>query len=909
MRQGPPPRLLLLALVGHAVFAAGDAMAQSQIVIQPARRDTLVAEAGGVVTAAFDVRNARRESVWAAPRIVVPKGWSVIVGGAPFDLSANGRELWLVGVAPTATTAAGTYMIRASLRVADDSTLADSVFVRLPERRGLEVFPGEAPSYTMAGDGYSVTFFVHNRGNVTSTFSLRASTSLGPAPSLQNKSVTVQPGATTIVEGRVSNERAGLGWGTRENVVELLAQDDADSTNTSTVSLHTTIVPRSRRWLDQLSTMPAQLTLRSVGTNSGVSPASLFGSAQLGPGSNTQVDFVFRAPVSGPSLFGERDEYRVAVTADRYRVRLGDNLYGFSQLSSSWTAGFGAEARGEVSGVTAGAYVKENRWTGIPGSERALTVGTSARAPFSVSVIGVDRTGVAGTSARMGTVTSQARLGRSLIEVEDAVSDSAGIGGEAHRARVSGEYSRLSYDASLTRGSPDFAGRDHGQTTGHAGFTATLDGASLTANTSTLSYVPTFDALGFSRVRSTTVEGSFLRDRLSLIYEQANRADSGMFAALGGGQRGGRIRTSLPLGWANLFADVAGGYARRADAEEGRYASASMTLHAPLSGAGSLELFVQRSAGMLFETSGLNAATTALLHLSHSNSLLISAYGNVPAGQTRLYYGQIDAEVGHTLQNGMTLVVRDRLTSSPWRSTAPTSNLMFVELRAPLQIPTGLARSRGMARGRIFDEETGRGVSGVLVRLGPEAAVTDAQGRVAFASLPPGRYHASVDGAAGSRVAADALLTGDVAVDVTADAERTPDFTLSLVRGGQVRVDVRQFDFATTLATSSPDSLVDAGGFGGAMIALIGTRDTIYQVTNQNGIADFRDVPVGRWAVQVIAATLSDAHALESDESAVVVRAGGRTSLGLRVVPKRRAVQFVAPPPVIVAKPVKNPNE
>ena len=30
MRHGPAPRLLLLALVGHAVFAAGDAMAQSQ---------------------------------------------------------------------------------------------------------------------------------------------------------------------------------------------------------------------------------------------------------------------------------------------------------------------------------------------------------------------------------------------------------------------------------------------------------------------------------------------------------------------------------------------------------------------------------------------------------------------------------------------------------------------------------------------------------------------------------------------------------------------------------------------------------------------------------------------------------------------------------------------------------------
>ena len=203
--------------------------------------------------------------------------------------------------------------------------------------------------------------------------------------------------------------------------------------------------------------------LRSAGTNSGVSPASLFGSGQLGPGSNTQVDFLFRAPVSGPSLFGERDEYRIAVTADRYRVRLGDNLYGFSQLSSSWTAGFGAEARGEMSGVTAGAYVKENRWTGIPGSERALTVGTSTQAPFSMSVIGVDRTGVAGTKRTNGC----AHLAGSTRSVVDRSRrrrqrQRGNRRRGASRARV-GEYSRLSYDVSLTRGSPDFAGRTMGK--------------------------------------------------------------------------------------------------------------------------------------------------------------------------------------------------------------------------------------------------------------------------------------------------------------------------------------------------------------------------------------------------------------------------------------------------------------
>ena len=59
----------------------------------------------------------------------------------------------------------------------------------------------------------------------------------------------------------------------------------------------------------------------------------------------------------------------------------------------------------------------------------------------------------------MGAFTSKTRLGdRSSVELEGAMSDSAGVGGEAHRVRLSGEYPKLSYDLSLTRGTSDFAG-------------------------------------------------------------------------------------------------------------------------------------------------------------------------------------------------------------------------------------------------------------------------------------------------------------------------------------------------------------------------------------------------------------------------------------------------------------------
>src|SRR5262249_36961826 len=173
------------------------------------------------------------------------------------------------------------------------------------------------------------------------------------------------------------------------------------------------------------------------------------------------------------------------------------------------------------------------------------------------------------------------------------------------------------------------------------------------------------------------------------------------------------------------------------------------------------------------------------LQFPWSTSLLVSAYGDALPGQTSLYFGQVDAELSHRLANGFALVLRDRFANYAWRVAGPRSNLLFLELRAPLRIPTALRHSSGIARGRILDEETGLGVGGALVRLGPEAAVSDKDGQVTFASLAPGMYHASVDGAAGSREV-DAVLTRDVDVEVPRESRTPVEFSLSLARGGDV---------------------------------------------------------------------------------------------------------------------------
>ena len=192
------------------------------------------------------------------------------------------------------------------------------------------------------------------------------------------------------------------------------------------------------------------------------------------------------------------------------------------------------------------------------------------------------------------------------------------------------------------------------------------------------------------------------------------------------------------------------------------------------------------------------------------------------------------------------------MTNSAWRTTAPT--VEPVVPRAPRAAEDSDRVSRvqpGMARGRIFDEETGHGVGGVLVRLGSEAAVTDAQGRVAFASLAAGTLPRE-RGCASDRASPTRCSP---ATSPSTCRPRRDGRSTSRCRWSAADRCASTCGNSTSQRrsrTPSPDSLVDAGGFADAMIALIGARDTIYQITNQDGVADFRDVPRGggrcRWS-------------------------------------------------------------
>src|SRR5207237_2548843 len=127
-------------------------------------------------------------------------------------------------------------------------------------------------------------------------------------------------------------------------------------------------------WSENLTTMPAELALRVADAKAGVSPAALRGAGSIGP--KTTIDFALNAPTRGRSPFGEVGLSHADVRYYQYRGRVGDELFGFSNLTSSMALGRGLSLEKTEGAFVAGGFVETPRTAGFGPAQAALMLGT-----------------------------------------------------------------------------------------------------------------------------------------------------------------------------------------------------------------------------------------------------------------------------------------------------------------------------------------------------------------------------------------------------------------------------------------------------------------------------------------------------------------------------------------------------
>jgi hypothetical protein len=891
-----PPRSSTLAIVLLALaFLVGASVARAQISVRSSRSDTASVASGSVFTAPFAILNKSQDSALVSGSLVLPKGWAVINSPAPASVAANGMELWLVSMSVPDATPAGTYAIRATVR-SGEATVTDSTIVTVAERRELEIRAVNPPTYVLTGESYDVSFIVNNHGNVATRVALKLNTNHGVKPVLSRSLLTIAGGASATVIATVAiptdiNHSV-------QDVLEILGIDQTVDSVRAETSVETTIVPNGNIG-DEYWTVPATVALRAAPAGTGVSAFVASGSGRLTEKSDVNVDFAFQSKPSGVSLFGEREQYRLGLSNQNASLRLGDNSFGFSMLTSSGSQSTGAELRGTTGNLVEGAYVQHNRWTPNAATEMAAMVGTTTNATTSGSLILLDRA-KAGMNAQVAAGTAKTALLGTHVELEGAASDSNSASGGAGVLRVYGNAPTFTYDVGGQRGSNDFAGSQRAATDIHLSLSGQRVGAAmLSAMTSVHQMNPTALSNGFGQRIATSMVTANFTNGTAVELERFDRADRGTTTGVHGHQNSLRVRGGTDIGKIELTGDVQEGLVSQADSANSRAFSAiSLSGRAEIARDQYVSLFTDLTDGRSLGAGGVGTLTSggnADVRLAQKTTLRMT--GAVTAQRDRMsaWVGQGDVTVEQTVRQSI-VALRARISQSG-AASSNASNAVYLEVRTPLHVPTSHLDLGGRAHAQVVDAETGNGIEGALVRLGEQAAITDKHGNAYFKGLQMGDYHAVVDGGA----AAGRIMTSGNEVRVNSKAP--VGFLLKLGRGARIGVRLHHFERNSAAAPNAVDSVIDMGGISQTVVALISAKDTIWQTSDDRGHIDFGSVAPGHYKVAVVAGEIPEFMAYENKEVAIDVTAGEERQVEMRMLPVARPVEMMAEETVLVAAP------
>jgi len=850
--------------------------------------DGIKADAGGTITATLQVRNPSLDTLTVVSRISPPADWVVILGESPFTLGPRASDTWMLSLRIPARTAAGRYVVR--LRAIDawgHFLLADSLLVDVGSRRGVQVALTERPPYGVSGTPYQGSFLVHNVGNVAATFAIRARSSVG----------TVQQPDTTLTlaanESRIVKVRVAAELPSAEAVDDVLifrVADTADSTVSATSSARVTIVQQAGGGTG-VHTVNSTLRVRAAEEVAGVSRYELTGGGALRDGGSERLDFVARSKPAPGSPFGDREEYHASLEGAHFSLEGGDALYQASRLTSASQRGSGGRITLGDSSLGIGYFAQRFRFQPDAGTEQGAFVHLGSNRIFAsphLGVSGVDRRDGPFAGRILAGSGSLNPVGDMIVDLEYAASNSDAGRGIARSARV-GAGTAVHVDAGHLDADSSYAGPLHGSRYDYVSMmTAPAAGLQLRGSFAASRTSARFFALTSTHDLHTGVAELSYKGRFAVGYTSYARSMS----LLPGieMQRGVTARAEQGLGALRFWGSAESGQVTLVDSTTRAYGvySGGVSVQA---GASLLSVFGESSRDALVLR---GAERVALLGVDAQLQLTGSTRFAVMGSSSRMRgpdvgYAYADARLMQQLPNGATVTARVRVGGQDLQEAFAGQRLAYLEYSTPLQLPIGPSRAPGRVHGRVMDQQTGRGVSGALVRLGPQAAITDDDGHVNFAGLPAGSYRVAL---VQQLASGPTVFSGNPNVKVDSGARRPATFNVAVEPAGQISGTLRRLVVARTGIGSEPDSLTDGGPIEGATVLLIGGRDTLYRATDANGRYQFTDVPSGTWTIMV-QGELSPQTQWEHERVSTELKAGGSLVVDFRLVPRRRKVKIV----------------
>jgi len=823
------------------------------------------ADPGAPVTAAF--RAANPSSTPAVADVLLPGGWPSLSADANAPIEHGASAVRLVATMIPRSAAAGTYVVRYRLR-AGAASAADSVIVAVRPRPALEVTVEDAPRFAVSGAEYRVAFRVMNRGNGRATLRIATTGTLGFAARPDARVLELAAGESRIV--RVAVATTALAGAPSHRVTLAASGDGVSAAATARVEL----VSRSARAANATHALPVRVALRAGSDGSGGVPAEVYASGPIAP-NGPRVDLFYRGRGAAAPQFGEQEQRSLSVRGARGEVRLGDQFWSASPLTAPGRAGYGAGGRVNAGAVWLEGFSARNRF--VPGGQR-VTAGTIG--------VGGPAASLAANYAASGDGNALSLRGR--VQPARGVSADAEYGA-SRDARAAYGHLRATrpgawVDARAIGADRGFPGEQGGHSLVQANggarplpWLAVRGAYERERRRDTLAL-----ALPGTELRSTTASAGVTVGGVMTVERRA-RSQAGESPA---GAWARRAETWYASATLRARRWVFGGGGEAGTVEDERTGIDSPYRRAWLRAGGtvagqSVSAGIERTTGTSVETGAeqdrVAANLSATVQATSSTRISLLAQAGATDWMERSD-GLVDAAVEQQLPGGHS--IRLRVRAFPWAEPGRRRPLIYLDYAVPLRVPTGRDRASGGVSGRVVDQESGRPVPNVLVRVGDRAVVTDGGGRWAVVGLPPGGYTVEIDPVSAG--------VGRVVV--------RPDALTVQVAGGETRaVEVgvsRSARVSGRLVVTDPEE--DEDGIGGVVVELRGGTERRRRMTDAHGAFLFTDLPPGDWTIAVVGDGLPAHHALERETTVVTLGPGDETELTLRAAPRQRALRIVA---------------
>jgi len=873
---------------------------------------------GKIVTASFLVSNDTDRDEPLTESLALPPGWQQVAPTDPFFLvSAHSQQVRVVALLVPTASPAGRFDVGYSMHGQRNLALADSAgfTVTVQTVRKIQLLVDEQPPVVLAGESYDVSLRVMNRGNKAALLKLQVESEPAYTVNYDRALLELAPGGSQSV--RLTTATDGTLRKRTLHVLSIKAVTESGAVAASK-SVVVEILPQVTGDSDPYNRLPTRLsftTLKDSG-KSAAFQAQYAGGGNLDETGDRQLYFQARSPnTQNESVFGTPDEFWVNYLDKTFDAWLGDRSYALSPLTERSAYGRGAELDVHHGPTGFGAYYMDSRLQ--PSEYHEL--GAHVQQQFTpwlglkanlLRRDGADPTALTnGVSQDLYSLESHLSLGKAAdINLEGG----AGEGDHHHqgnpyayRAQASGEFNpSIFYSLEKIYSGPRFFGYYNDSDFAQGSVTFPIY-EKLRGSFNFLDYANNLDhdlARGPVATREATYRPGlryalFHNTELLLEYTNLRRQDVLLPAdynftehsvKLGVGQNVGRLSAQVYAERGTLY-----DYLVQHEHLIARYSTYLFFRATPRQ---TYSLFASTGQGLLTASPERQQSFggSAQWLLGHSLRLNVQLSRNVTEIDTGRHVDSVYSTIAYTSSRGNELALTARVAKH--NDPDQTEASVMVTYSIPFGLPVGRKTAVGVLKGRVHDIEdpSSPGMSRVVLTAGDATAVTDRNGEFVFPSLLPGNHLLRIQQ---QSIGFDRVTTQVFPVLVEVRKGETTVVDIGVVRAGSVSAKVAVYGASTGNVTTDDKDVArdftEVAGLEGALVEISNGTETFRRTTDNNGAVAFDHVRPGRWTLKVYGDNLPPHHYLEVPESVLDVPPGGQQVASIRVLPRRRPVQFI----------------